>query len=108
MKFNRGVLLSLVKIVYPEINARSDHLALIAKHYGWPTNAFRSGGYVSRTRLPQEAVGFDQPKLVLFLLYTVFAAHWGPHGNPSVTDLLGMNTNKGRQTIISPRQAAQP
>jgi ParB/RepB/Spo0J family partition protein len=106
-KFNRGVLVSLVKVVYPEINARSDHLELIAKHYGWPRTAFRSGGYVSRTKLPKEAAKFDEPKLVLLLLYTVFAAHWGPHGNPSVTDFLGINTNKVRETIIAERKQAQ-
>ncbi len=61
-KFNRGVLMSLVKIVYPEINARSNHLELIAKHYGWPKTAFRSGGYVSRTKLPKETAGFDERK----------------------------------------------
>lgn len=106
-KFNRGILLSLAKIVFPEISARGDKLHMIAKHYGWPTTAFKGGGYWGRRGVPKQAAGFDEPKLVLLLLYAVFAAGWGPHGNDSVLDFLGINADKVRETIIAERKQAQ-
>jgi ParB/RepB/Spo0J family partition protein len=105
-KFSRGILLSLVKIIFPEINTRGEKLALIAKQYGWLKTAFKSGGYSRDRHLPKEALGFAEPGLVRLLLHLVFAAHWSPHGNPSVLDFLGINAQKTREAIIGERKAA--
>ena len=60
-----------------------------------------------RRGVPKQAAGFDEPKLVLLLLYAVFAAGRGPHGNDSVLDFLGINADKVRETIIAERKQAQ-
>lgn len=105
-KFNRSVLLSAAMLIFPEINARSEKLELIAKHFDWPKNAFMSGSYASSRKVPKEVAGFDEPKLILLLLYAVFAAHWGPHGNPSILDFLGIKDQKVREQIIEERKQA--
>jgi len=105
-KFNRGIFRSLVELVLPKISARSDKLEMIAKHYGWRGNAFGSG-YGDGGDFPKAAAGFNEPKLTLLLLFTVFADGWGPHGDEDVLEFLGIDADKTREIIIAERRQAQ-
>jgi ParB/RepB/Spo0J family partition protein len=105
-KFNRALLVSVAKMVLPEISARDDKLRMIAKQYGWPTNAF-GGGYGHSGSFPKAAAGFDEAKIMLLFLYTVFASGWGAHGDEDVLEFLDIDADKTRETIIAERRNAQ-
>src|SRR5258708_3442216 len=105
-KFSRSVLLSVAELVFPEINARSDKLDMVAKHYGWKGSAF-GGGYGNGGDFPKAAAGFDEAKIMLLFLYAVFAAGWGPHGNEEVLEFLDIDADETREAIIAERRQAQ-
>lgn len=102
-KFSRAFLLSMAKLVIPEINMRDSDL--VAEYHGWPPSAFEHG-YHGR-RLPKQAESFDERKLVVLLVHAVFAANRWSGGRKHILDVFGISENKTRELIIEERKQAQ-
>jgi ParB/RepB/Spo0J family partition protein len=105
-KFSRGLLVSIAKLVFPEIGGRGDKLELVAKRFGWKSDAL-SPRYGNSCDFPKGAAGFDEAKIMLLFLYAIWAAGWGPHGHEDVLEFLGIDDDKVREQIIAERKQAQ-
>lgn len=102
-KFSRAFLLSMAKLVIPEINMRDSDL--VAEYHGWAPGAF-DHSYHGR-RLPKQAESFDERKLVVLLVHAAFAANRWSGGRKRILDVFGISENKTRETIIEERKQAQ-
>lgn len=101
-KFSRAFLLSMAKLVIPEINMRDS--GLVAEYHGWPPSAFERG---YERRLPKQAESFDERKLVVLLVQAVFAANRWSGGRKRILDVFAISENKTRELIIDERKQAQ-